>query len=393
MFDINTQTNSFMTIRVTQECNKKCPFCVDEYRGEQGYISLDNIRKAINFAKSEQIADILFMGGEPTLHPEIIEIAKTVKEEGFKTILTTNYSKPDIVKALDEHIDCFNVSFYNQKVLPNPKDFKADLTLNVLLFQGGIDSKKKLDNFIKKYGHKYHLKFATLIACNEWSAQRQHLAFLDTLDAKKVILFNELEGLVYKNALIKRYDKVLNYNAEQSYKCLTDGRILRTWKKDNSKSIILNQLTNIKNTEYITVNENGIFVGEKPATTYRGREIYDTKYVKNRFKLIQEKYPEIHELYITTSETAGIFAQIGNPTSKHGQNVWCRIKTKCGLTNNWVFGTMYGSADYCAEICAFYCVTHIYYNPEFSSAVLAQKTQTPIKPGIILNQLINNHSY
>ena len=148
-----------------------------------------------------------------------------------------------------QRTNCFNVSFYNQKVLPNPKDFKADLTLNVLLFQGGIDSKKKLDNFIKKYGHKYHLKFATLIACNEWSAQRQHLAFLDTLDAKKVILFNELEGLVYKNALIKRYDKVLNYNAEQSYKCLTDGRILRTWKKDNSESIILNQLTNIKNTE------------------------------------------------------------------------------------------------------------------------------------------------
>ena len=82
---------------------------------------------------------------------------------------------------------------------------------------------------------------------------------MDTLDAKKVILFNELEGLVYKNALIKRYDKVLNYNAEQSYKCLTDGRILRTWKKDNSESIILNQLTNIKNTELEKLSEKVVF--------------------------------------------------------------------------------------------------------------------------------------
>ena len=128
------------------------------------------------------------------MHPRVVEIAKKIKKTGFQIVLTTNYSKPDVVKALDKYIDSFNISFYNQQELPNQKDFTADLTLSTLLYKGRIDSKEKLDNFISEYGGRYHLKFATLSVCNAWTESHQESNWLDKLDAHRVKLdvFNNL---------------------------------------------------------------------------------------------------------------------------------------------------------------------------------------------------------
>ena len=40
----------------------------------------------------------------------------------------------------------------------------------------------------------------------------------------------------------------------------------------------VHKMTDISNTEYITINKDGIFVGGKPATTYRGKHIYCLNY-------------------------------------------------------------------------------------------------------------------
>ena len=238
MFKSNTKTSDYMSIVLTHECNRQCPFCIDQYRGRNEYISLLNVQRAINFAKAHNIKDVLLVGGEPTLHPQVIEIAKMIKGAGLKTILTTNYSKPDVVKALDKYVDSFNISYYNQAELPNQRDFTADLTLSVLLFKGGIDSKEKLDKFIEKYRDKYHLKFSTLDVCNDWTRAHQNSDWLDDIGAKKVVLFNEIEGLFYKDTIIKRYDRLLNPNAEQSYKCHVDGVIKQSWKRAKVNNLL-----------------------------------------------------------------------------------------------------------------------------------------------------------
>ncbi len=85
----------------------------------------------------------------------------------LKLILTTNYSKPDIIKQLDGIIDNFNISFYNQNILPKQKDFKSDITLNVLLHKKQLNTKDELDNFIDKYKEYGQLKFSTLSICND----------------------------------------------------------------------------------------------------------------------------------------------------------------------------------------------------------------------------------
>ena len=229
MFDINTKTTEYASLVVTHECNKKCPFCIDKYRGNCEYISLSNVEKSLIEAKRANVKDILIVGGEPTLHPDIVKIATLIKEKGFRSIMTTNYSKPEIVKQLDGLVDCFNISFYNQKELPKQSDFTTDITITALIHKKQLSTKKELDDFIDKFKNHGHLKFSTLSVCNEWTKANQSVTYLENLNAEKVILFDEIEGLIYNGFVIKRYDKVINDNSFQSLKMHVDGEISRSW--------------------------------------------------------------------------------------------------------------------------------------------------------------------
>ncbi len=60
----------------------------------------------------------------------------------------------------------------------------------------------------------------------------QSVPYLDSLPVKKMVLFNEIEGMEYRGCVIKRYDIVLNPGADQSYKAHTNGQIIKSWKKD-----------------------------------------------------------------------------------------------------------------------------------------------------------------
>lgn len=231
MFDINTSTSDYMSIVLIHACQLNCPFCVDTHHTKQigEKISLENVRKALDFAKRNNIKDILLVGGEPTLHSKIIDIAKMVKDYDFKCVLTTNYQHPDIIKSLDGIVDCFNISYYGQQELPKQCDFKSDLTLSVLLYSGRF-TKEEFDIFIDNYKNDIHLKFSTLTICNEWTKTHQKVDWLDELIFEWTgVLFDEILGHIYKGCVIKRYDKIVNHNAAQSYKCHIDGTISKCW--------------------------------------------------------------------------------------------------------------------------------------------------------------------
>lgn len=236
MFRIVTKTDEYMSIVVTHVCDRACPFCIDAYRGNNEYIRLQDVAHALKIASQSGVKDILLVGGEPTLHPAIQEIARLVKLFGFNLILTTNYSKPDVICQLDQYVDSFNISFYNQPKLPSQKDFAADLTLSSLLFQGQLDTKEKLDGFIDKYSTDYILKFSTLTVCNEWTRLHSRVDYLDSLPGETIILFGEIEGKIYRGHIIKRYDRVLFHDAKQSLKCHVDGQITHSWIREGIES-------------------------------------------------------------------------------------------------------------------------------------------------------------
>lgn len=231
MFNGKTKTTEYGTIIVTHVCNMNCNFCCDKYRGQREYISLADVEIACQVAKEHDLKEILIVGGEPTMHPKLFEICKLIKSYGFKLILTTNYTKPHVIDGLDGIVDSFNISFYNQKKLPMQKDFKSDITITALIHKQHLSNRYELHDFIYKYKKHGHLKFSTLTVVNEWSRKMQSVPYLDTLGAKKIKLFDEIEGLKYMGCIIKRYDKVINDNAHQSLKFHVDGEISNSWDR------------------------------------------------------------------------------------------------------------------------------------------------------------------
>lgn len=136
-------------------------------------------------------------------------------------------------------------------------------------------------------------------------------------------------------------------------------------------------MNDIPNTEFITVKRDdkgrvGVFVGGKPATHYRGQEIYCIEYVKSVFEWMQKKNPNIAEFHIMSSKTNGEYAKTGNPSAEHGPSAWCRIVLKDGTTMDWVFFSTRSSAAYCARNCAYNCAYVVRSYASFRSAVFGE---------------------
>jgi uncharacterized radical SAM superfamily Fe-S cluster-containing enzyme len=103
-------------IEITNKCNLRCPLCyADAGIGE--FLTLDSIEKMMDFLQDSEgnQAEILqISGGEPTLHPEIINIIKMAKEKKFKYVmLNTNGIRiaedEEFVRELQQFIGGFEV--------------------------------------------------------------------------------------------------------------------------------------------------------------------------------------------------------------------------------------------------------------------------------------------
>ena len=215
MFRKEIKTNEFIHVMVTNRCNRRCPFCFDENRKFGKDITKENFIKIMNTAKENNIKEVCILGGEPLLHPDIVWLCKTCKEYGFKTVITTNYAKPEILKECDKYLDSINISYYNQTELPNR-----------------LDNKKDLDEFIDKYKDKFHLRLATLEPTPRFPKELCDISeFLNTLEYdEKISLFGQIEADIYRGVTIKRHDISLpKFEQPFSFNGHVNGDYDRSW--------------------------------------------------------------------------------------------------------------------------------------------------------------------
>lgn len=79
-------------MEVNNYCELKCRFCVADlgYKYPSTNISLELINEILNKYKDERKKAIFITGGEPLLHPRIIQIVQRFAEDGYYTYITTN---------------------------------------------------------------------------------------------------------------------------------------------------------------------------------------------------------------------------------------------------------------------------------------------------------------
>lgn len=81
-------------IAIVNYCNLKCPYCFaeDMIKEDNAFMSLEQYSKLLDFILKDPENRIGILGGEPTLHPQFIELLNLTKEKCKKRqiILFTN---------------------------------------------------------------------------------------------------------------------------------------------------------------------------------------------------------------------------------------------------------------------------------------------------------------
>ncbi|HEV3408803.1 MAG TPA: radical SAM protein, partial [Chthoniobacterales bacterium] len=118
------------SLYVTDRCNLDCSYCT-EYDNSVPHPPLSELKMWIKKIRELGTMRIALVGGEPLLHPDILEIVRYCRELGFATSLTTNgfLLTRDKLRALEEAgLQVMQISV--DRMTPSPitkKSFKTIL--------------------------------------------------------------------------------------------------------------------------------------------------------------------------------------------------------------------------------------------------------------------------
>lgn len=74
---------------LTTRCNCKCIMC-DMHKNDPAHINLTDAKKVLDFLAENNFLIVYITGGEPTLHPDIVEIVNYADKLNLITTMTTN---------------------------------------------------------------------------------------------------------------------------------------------------------------------------------------------------------------------------------------------------------------------------------------------------------------
>ncbi len=81
-------------------CNFRCPYCHNpEIVFGKNSLAFDEVERFLQ-RRIKRLDGVVLSGGEPTLHPHIVEIAQRIKSLGFALKLDTNGTKPAVIQEL-----------------------------------------------------------------------------------------------------------------------------------------------------------------------------------------------------------------------------------------------------------------------------------------------------
>jgi len=88
-------------ISITSLCNQSCPYCFAQdalqKAAARSFMTLELFDRVLAYLKRSGIREARLLGGEPTLHPEILTMIDRAHETGLNVLLFTNGLIPEAV--------------------------------------------------------------------------------------------------------------------------------------------------------------------------------------------------------------------------------------------------------------------------------------------------------
>lgn len=230
-------------IILTHLCDRSCKFCSDNYRinikdvcikDNKYFLDYNSLKnKIIPELINKGIKRVTLVGGEPTFHPDFVNICKFLNQY-FEVVCSTNLSNIDKILKANKYVNHWNFSIYKKNYdFSFTRFINGTITLSKLLYNDDpvIRNKEELDEFIDNYKDNFSIKFSTLSNANEFCSERLTVSWIDELPGiKHVKVFNgKVSASIYRGIFIGRNDK--ENESGISYKVHLDGTINKTWKE------------------------------------------------------------------------------------------------------------------------------------------------------------------
>lgn len=233
----STNDNPIGWMELTDICNIKCQGCYRLVMGE-GHKPFDQVKEEILFLKKWRNCDnISLAGGEPVLHPEILEIVSFISSLKMKSIMLTNgYALNEAILLQLKHAGLTGISFHIDSTQTRPEfkkeEIKSELELNPL--------RLRYARLVKKYGFYAH--FGITVTADSLSEVPQFIQWcIDhsrLVSGISLILYRSLpvhEGVSYyaNNRKVDLSDNSLGYALENDalgYKLLKSQEVYQVIK-------------------------------------------------------------------------------------------------------------------------------------------------------------------
>ncbi|HXX57581.1 MAG TPA: radical SAM/SPASM domain-containing protein [Thermodesulfovibrionales bacterium] len=154
----------------TLRCTMSCSFCFNAGLKEIGDMPAEDFRKMARILAHSGIREIDFLGGEPTLHSGIEEMADIALSLGLKTSVSSNGSRIPVAKRL---IDAFGdacvlgISLNDGRSNSELDEFLSDsrpLVKSLYRKIGGLE--QRIKSVLEKTHGKFYLIYPDIISGN-----------------------------------------------------------------------------------------------------------------------------------------------------------------------------------------------------------------------------------
>ena len=127
-------------VYITKVCNIRCKFCYYLDEGNRKHTPFDSIERTFQWWKRDYQVDYVdITGGEPTVHPEIVEIIRCSNKYGIKPTVITNAQRSEVFEPMIEAglddllISIHGIHDYYDEVVQKKGAFKnIEKTLSIL---------------------------------------------------------------------------------------------------------------------------------------------------------------------------------------------------------------------------------------------------------------------
>src|SRR5512144_1752656 len=98
-------SKAYIQFYPTLRCNYHCDFCFNKGLPATDDVTLGDFSRIVSILKDAGIECIDILGGEPTLHPELLPLLDMVKRHKMESNLSSNGTNISVLRSVSERYD------------------------------------------------------------------------------------------------------------------------------------------------------------------------------------------------------------------------------------------------------------------------------------------------